>query len=116
MREDDDALAAAAEYAVQKNCNRAKPARQTPEEKAAEKAAIDKAAKEAAKQIVLLNQVMPNGKLMRHCTGAEMEQFGDAYKAIAHAVSLGLGVTETITPVQGVQVEPIAPIIDGTSE
>jgi hypothetical protein len=99
MREDDDALIAAAEYAVhlallaQRGYQereeespaprpRPRPA-PTPAERAAREAAIDKAVKEAATQILLLNQEMPNGKRMRYCTGNEMGKFGKGYQRIA---------------------------------
>jgi len=55
----------------------------SPEHKAREKAAMRTAASAVAAQVVMLNLLMPNGRRMAMCTGAEMSKFGKAYERIA---------------------------------
>ena len=40
---------------------------------------VEKVAKVAANQILLLNQEMPNGQRMRHCTGMYIAKLGGQY-------------------------------------
>jgi hypothetical protein len=47
---------------------------------------VVKAAAAKARQTILLDLVMPNGKAMRFCTGDEMAKFGTAYSIIAERV------------------------------
>jgi hypothetical protein len=85
MREDDDALMAAADYVIT-NCEEA-------EEGYANRAKYKKRAQDAEhtaddikNHIILLNLEMPNGKRMRYCTGTELASFGKGYQRIARKV------------------------------
>lgn len=97
MREDDDLLNAAAEYAVINAVNsivRTSVAREPIKpveraERAKQQAVMVESVKE---QIMMLNMEMPNGKRMRWCTGAEMVKFGGAYTRIGKKV----GTTKTV--------------------
>jgi hypothetical protein len=64
-REDDEHLKAAVEYAVVSTWNTIE---------------IEAGRRE---QLIMLDLIMPNGKRMRYCTGAEMEKFGNAFLKIA---------------------------------
>jgi hypothetical protein len=75
MRDDDDALMAAAEYAVRNVLNSQEHAHanktatpMTSEKRAERREEIEKIAKQKV-QILYLNWQMPNGKLARYCTG-----------------------------------------------
>jgi hypothetical protein len=90
MREDDDALQAAADY-VATNCEEAETGyarrqRKTPEQRAEVAQQITATAESIKQQLLLLNLEMPNGKRMRYCTGREMGNFGKAYQRIAKRV------------------------------
>jgi hypothetical protein len=91
MREDDDALMAAADY-VATNCEEAeigyakRRQQSTPEKRAEVAKQIENTAEAIKNQILLLNLEMPNGKRMRYCTGREVGQFGSAYQRIAKRV------------------------------
>jgi hypothetical protein len=64
----------------------ATPAKQRRAEVAASKDRIAKAKEELAEKIrpfIWLEMEMPNGKKLRHCTGAELAQFGGAFLAIS---------------------------------
>lgn len=85
MRDDDDALIAAAEYAV-KNAigaqqNYASRARYspTPQQRAQREAEIEKAAKAGAAQILFLNFIQPNGKATRFCSGDYIAKLGGGW-------------------------------------
>jgi hypothetical protein len=57
-------------------------------------------AKKIAKAVttkIALDLMMPNGKRMRYCTGAEMKLFGDAYSRIGEKVGDGNLVGEIMT-------------------
>src|SRR5580765_7303505 len=80
MREDDDALLAAADY-VATNCEEAETGyarrqKSTPKQRAETAKEIEKTAEAIKNQILLLNLEMPNGKRMRFCTGTEVGKFG----------------------------------------
>jgi hypothetical protein len=90
MREDDDALMAAADY-IATNCEEAeigyaKRQRSTPKQRTEIAEQIKATAETIKNQILLLNLEMPNGKRMRFCTGTEMGRFGKAYQRIAKRV------------------------------
>jgi hypothetical protein len=95
MREDDDALMAAADY-VATNCEEAEigyAKRQrsaTPERRAEIAEQVAATAESIKQQLLLLNLEMPNGKRMRYCTGREMGNFGEAYRRIAKRVGTKL--------------------------
>lgn len=91
MKEDDDLLNAAAEYAVINAVNsitRTSAARQPakPEERAARAQQQTALVENIKGQIMMLNMEMPNGKRMRWCTGAEMVKFGGAFTKIGKKV------------------------------
>lgn len=91
LREDDDLLNAAAEYAVINAVNsiaRAAVARTppSPQERAAIAERQSEMVQSIKEQIMLLNMEMPNGKRMRWCTGAEMQKFGGAFTKIGKRV------------------------------
>lgn len=88
MREDDDALIAAADYAVTAALNaqddyRKRQSGRSQRERAQREARIEATAESIKNQILLLNLEMPNGKRMRYCTGGEMAAFGKGYARIA---------------------------------
>ena len=90
LREDDEALEAAADYVVT-NCEEAengykRRAVAPPEQRAKAQAEKDEKVEAIKSQIMLLNLEMPNGKRMRWCTGAEMVRFGGAYTRIGKRV------------------------------
>jgi len=72
----------------------AKAARRAQEAQAAAEVAIKHAeiVQSIKEQVLMLNLEMPNGKRMRHCTGAEMEKFGGAFQRIGKKV----GKTKTV--------------------
>lgn len=73
MRDDDEILIAAAEYAVHNAISVQRSyQRLTPEQKAEREALIAAAAKKTADQIILLNQEAPNGKRWRRVTREEL--------------------------------------------
>jgi (p)ppGpp synthase/HD superfamily hydrolase len=76
-------------YAFTNNINGRKriPRAARQEQKAEREEAQRKTVEKIKGQILLLALVMPNGKPMRDCTGAEMAKFGDGYKRIAARVS-----------------------------
>ncbi len=90
MREDDELLNAAAEYAVINAVNSIARASERPPAKPEERAA--RAEQQTAlvenikEQVMLLNLEMPNGKRMRWCTGAEMTKFGGAFTKIGKKI------------------------------
>ena len=91
-REDDDLLVALAEYggtntqiAIEAQ-ERRLAMRPTPQARQERQIDEHKMIASIQSQIMLLNLEMPNGKRMRYCTGAEMEQFGQAYRRIARKV------------------------------
>lgn len=98
MRDDDDLLLAAADYAVANAVvalNRnvapepAPPSVRHPvseEEREQRKQERDTIVESIKSQILMLNLEMPNGKRMRYCTGAEMIKFGGAYQRIGRKV------------------------------
>lgn len=107
MRDDDDALIAAADYAVtaaenaQDGYSRGGARRRrSPQESARERAEIAAAVENIKSQILLLNLEMPNGKRMRYCTGAEMAKFGKAYERIAKKVGSTKMVASVLSEAQ----------------
>jgi hypothetical protein len=98
MREDDDALKAAADYIVtacevaQIGYAERERKTTTPEQRAEVAEQIANTAEAIKNQILVLNLEMPNGKRLRNCTGREMAQFGSAYQRIAKRV----GPTKTV--------------------
>jgi hypothetical protein len=93
LRQDDDALRAAAEFIVEttlaaqhKLAERLNRRSAPPERKALERAATAAIVDATARKVLLLNLVMPNGKPMRDCTGTEMASFSHAYRRIAARV------------------------------
>lgn len=97
MKEDDDLLNAAAEYAVINAVNsiaRTTAVRQSakPEERTARAQQQTMLVESIKEQIMILNTEMPNGKRMRWCTGAEMVKFGGAFQRIGKKV----GSTNTV--------------------
>lgn len=90
MREDDDALMAAADY-VATNCEEAnigyvRRQQQTREKRADIAEQIASTVDAIKNQLLILNMEMPNGKRMRYCTGREVGKFGKAYQRIAKRV------------------------------
>lgn len=96
LREDDDALQAAADYVVT-NCEEAQegyakrqqrqPA--SPQERAQRQDEIKATVESIKSQILLLNLEMPNGKRMRYCTREEMALFGAGYVRLAKRMKPG---------------------------
>ena len=94
---DEDDMVAALTYAFDNNYRSFRKHAASVEEKAhraVEKVKVAQAAARVAQkhaeavknikaQVMLLNLPMPNGKLMRYCTGEEMAAFGKAYTKIA---------------------------------
>lgn len=58
----------------------------TPAQRAAQKESQAKTVEAIKDQIVILNLVMPNGKMMRDCTGAEMTMFGGSFVKVGKKV------------------------------
>ena len=94
-RDDDDYLLACLEYAFDNAlaAYRREKSRPTTEQKAKRAAERTKEANAHAKlvariksSIVVLNQVMPNGKKLRDCTGEECMHFGGWLKRLATVV------------------------------
>ena len=86
---DEEAIEAAADYIVTNlETSIARYTATNKESAAPQKPKVDLTpVVEAIKtQILLLNLEMPNGKRMRYCTGAEMNNFGMAYRRIAKKV------------------------------
>lgn len=59
---------------------------------------------ERVKQRVMLDLEMPNGKLMRDCTGAEMAKFGNRYQKIADQVGKAKTVGSVLSEEQVKQI------------
>lgn len=91
-REDDDHLTAAVEYAVintyqalerkkigyrPEAAPRSPPASPSPEEKGRRARETEEQAEKIVAQIIRLNEIMPNGKRMRFCSGSEMIVMGN---------------------------------------
>jgi hypothetical protein len=88
IRNDDNLLVAAADYvvtnaedALQAYERRAKnpPASPPPSEQVTleKKRQIDEKVEQIKAQVLMLNEIMPNGKRMRFCTGTEMVKMGN---------------------------------------
>jgi hypothetical protein len=56
--------------------------KRTPEQRAEQLAEVEAVAKVALNSILQLNQIMPNGKKLRYCTGTEVAGWGNGYAAI----------------------------------
>ena len=65
----------------------------------AEKAEVKVLAAQA-RETIMLDLIMPNGKQMRYCTGQEMSGFSAAYQAIATMVGPNCLVGEILVEAQ----------------
>ena len=61
---------------------KAPPPQRTPEQIAERQAEIATAVRKDIETILQLNQIMPNGKRLRYCTGIEVTAWGKGYAAI----------------------------------
>jgi hypothetical protein len=93
-REDDDLLVAIATYAgdltqnaIEDDERRKRRREQEQERRSSEKAEkaeqqIQQAAEKIVARVLYLNELMPNGKRMRHCTGGEMIAMGREHQDV----------------------------------
>ena len=104
MREDEEWLMAAGEYAVMQTLNtmhaRHRSSPVSSQQRAQASAERQTIVENIKQQIMLLNLEMPNGKRMRWCTGAEMEKFGGAFSRIGKKVGKSKTVGQVLSEEQ----------------
>jgi hypothetical protein len=92
LEQDSEALASAAALIIcvlTTDTGRLARQRATPEQRTTRREETRQKAKQLAvraRELILLDMLMPNKKRMRNCTGAEMKEFGVAYFEIAKRV------------------------------
>lgn len=69
----------------------------TPSERLERRIIQDQIVESIKQQIVMLDLLMPNEKLMRDCTGAEMAMFGSRYQKIAERIGKKAKVGDALT-------------------
>jgi hypothetical protein len=104
MREDEEWLVAAGEYAAMQTLTtlhrRKETAAPTPEVRAQRQAEQQAAVENIKEQILLLNLEMPNGKRLRYCTREEVAGFSKGYDRLAKKMKPGQMVGQAFDEAQ----------------